>query len=265
MGSTTMVPPMSDQRGDRADGADVEHRRGDQVDLVVAPQLVGADQHHATRRAGSGGRAPLPWAPRGAGGVHDQRGGVLGHVDGGSGGPLSSTARSYRDLAPLGVAHGDERDGAGPCDRLRPVSAPSLVREQQRGPGVVEDVGDLAAREPEVHRHADGAEPVRREHDLHELGPVAHQHGHAGRRRRHRARRARRPAARRGRAARARSSSHPGTGTPRGRVAVAWRSRWLFQCARRVERGASVRCGMWSPALDRPVPVDTALISVDRR
>ena len=45
----------------------------------------------------------------------------------------------------------------------------------------------------------------------------------------------------------------------------AWRARWLFQCARRVARGASVRwaCGLLS--LDRPSPVDTTRATVDGR
>ena len=175
-----MVPPIEHQRRDRADRADVEHRRGDEVDLVVAAQLVRADQHHALREQVLVREHRALGAAGGAGGVHDQRRRVLGYVDrvgrlALARRPPRSRRRSVPRTSPTATTDTalDVRSTAS-----RTAFCRGLVGEQQLGAGVVEDVGDLAAGQPEVHRHPDRPEPVGREHDLHELGPVAHQHGH---------------------------------------------------------------------------------------
>ena len=94
--------------------------------------------------------------------------------------PLVQHRGVPRGCRRLGVAHADELDVViDLVDRLPAGLDAEIVGEEHRGPGVLEDVGDLAGREPEVHRHADGPEPVRREQRLHVLRPVAHEHRHA--------------------------------------------------------------------------------------
>ena len=168
-----------DQRSDRSDGADVEHRRGDEVDLVGLHELVGADQHHRLgEQVQCVSTAPLgrPVVPD----VYMIRAGESSGTSTASGASCSSSSTAENARRAIGVVHADELDVVVDLvGRLRAGLGAELVDEEHRGPGVLEDVGDLAGREPEVHRHADGAEPVRREQRLHVLRPVAHEHRHA--------------------------------------------------------------------------------------
>ena len=129
----------------------VEHGQGVQVDVVfnhpdVPPEGGGVEPTVAMCQLhpfGPGGRAR---------GVVDRAGGVL------VGRPASRSAvLAYRRVEEPGVIHAVEPDAVGHRDPGHHIVEVGVV-EQDRGPGVLDDVGDLLGHQPEVDRHQDPAE-----------------------------------------------------------------------------------------------------------
>jgi hypothetical protein len=79
---------------------------------------------------------------------------------------------AVRGAVALGaLVEGDDR-GAAPGVRRQRV-----VDEQQLGPGILDDVADLVARQPEVDRQEDRADMADGEGDFEKRGAVLHQRG----------------------------------------------------------------------------------------
>ena len=157
----------------------MEERDTDEADVVGADAVRVEVGHRLTGQIGVGQHRALGPA-RGAGGVHDQRRRIIGHI--------RCPGRVARLVHQILVGQQAVRTGVTGDDdaaqHRREVSDAGGHRSQNRFGDhqpcltVVDQEGDLGRGQPEVDRNRDGPDHVRRQHRLDELGAVQHQDHH---------------------------------------------------------------------------------------